>query len=332
MDPSPPLISSKPTPFKRLKAHLEKRHRSSEEKGKAVEHTPPQTPQINATPLTLESTPQSTETTTVAELSQNAGSCGYGTHSTAGANGSSQKISGENDACSPNADEDSQRISTTALARRIHSLLSPFPSHYTLTPSGSFLPQKTSVQAGEAADSANADSTFLSHLSSISAMNGSIAKGRESVWAALERLRYLPHPHSKEERRDHGEEITRDHEAEPDNVDMSSVMICGPLQPTEETELEIARSEVVSIDFEETLHEPAPVEQPKEQGVGMIRWPFGKEQRRGETVPLAEKALPSPPPQTKEVRVWYPSRTKISLQAFWWGYRMSIVLHVSCST
>lgn len=316
---SPP--SKLTTPFKRLKSQLGKI--SLKEKGKAVERTPPANPE----PPTLEPIQQIDQTTAATQPSL------QDTEPTA------KDDKEEHDPSIPHADDDSQTICPTTLARRIHSLLSPFPALYTLTPSGAFLPSQTPEQCGAAADS-----TFLSLLASVSAMNGSISKGRESVWAALERLRYMPHPHPNEERREQGGGSDDNHDdnhddddargrgagRESDAHDMASVMICGPLQPADDdTEVEIARSEVVSVDDSGESDRREPV---KERGVGMVAWSFGKGRRDADP---AEKTLPPPPPppppplpspvpKQKEVRVWYASRTKVSFQAFWWGYRMSI--------
>jgi hypothetical protein len=341
-----PMLLFKPTAFKRLKSQLGKIRGGSKEKGKAVEPSPPHALQNNGFPI-IESTPQSSKTTdgtvTVRDRpSENTPSRDYGGESQITPSsdcgeeaviendGSTLKEPIEHESSDPNPVDDSRTMSTASLARRIHALLSPFPSPYTLSPSGHFLFPGASNQP-DTTDSANADSTFFSLLSSASVMNGSISKGRESVWAALERLRYSPHPHPKEEPREIGEDIytntSHGHEARvaDDDVDMASVMICCPLQPTEDTEVEIARSEVVSIDFGDISHEAGPSFQPHEQGAGVIVWPFGKQKGKG-AIPLAEKALPPPPPTIKEVRVWYPSRTKVSFQAFWWGYRMSITI------
>ena len=334
--------SSKPTAFNRLKSQLGKMGRSSKQKETVVGLTLPHAAEIGNIPREIESKPQSTETTgdicvgpsqntasgSSGERSRNNPSCDSGEEAAAGNNNSNWKDSVEQETSNHNFNDISQTMSTTALARIIHSLLSPFPSSYKLIPSGSFLFHGHSDESG--AESVKADSTFLSLLSSPSAMNGSVSKGRESVWSALERLR--PHPHPKEEPRENGE--NNEHEAETNDVDMSSVMICCPLQPTEDTEVEIARSEVVSVNYPEPSHEPGPAEQPNKQGVWKIPWDFGKGKgkNKSEILLSSEKALPPPPPTIKEVRVWYPSRTKISLQAFWWGYRMSITPRMLFST
>ena len=342
----------KPAPaFKRLKSQLEKRGRELKGKGKDLESPPLHAFENSAKPPAMEPIPQSTETSdgTVSvgpsqndpsrgNESQNTPSRDCGEEIATENDGSGLKEPVDNEKSDPSFVDDSRSMSTASLARRIHSLLSPFPSSYTLTPSGHILCPGTSNHAS-AAESASADSTFFSLLSSASVMNGSISKGRESVWAALERLRYSPHPHPKEESRETGGNInaTVSNELDagvPDDVEMASVMICGPLHPTEDTEVEIARSEVVSIDLEETPHEARPSLPSDEQGLGVSGLFFGKQKGKGngktsEAIPLAEKALPPPPPKIKEVRVWYPSRTKVSLQAFWWGYRMSIAVCIT---
>jgi hypothetical protein len=327
---SSPTFKFKYTPLKRLKSQLEKRRRTPKDSVKGIERTPPPTAEINGLSPALEPIPQSNDAATEAGPSQNTpgSSTDFGEGINIGDNEPGLNESGQHETSDAIVDDASQTISTTTLARRIHALLSPFPSPHALIHSGAFCSHEASDQC-EGATSTNADSALFSLLSSVSAMNGSVSRGRESVWAALERLRYSPHPHPQDGRREGGEDTTstsHDREAGDGNAEMSSVMICCPLQPTEDTEVEIARSEVVSIDFGETPDAPAPAEQAEEQGVGMVHWPFRKRKGKGKeespTDPLAEKALPPTPPKKKEVRVWYPSRTKVSLQAFWWGYRM----------
>ena len=83
-------------------------------------------------------------------------------------------------------------------------------------------------------------------------MNGSLEKGRQSVFAILDRLR-IPGMHSAVSPDTPLSERAKESGQYSD--DDSSVMLYGPLVPTDESEVEIARSDIVSVcdDGEEVL-------------------------------------------------------------------------------
>ncbi|KAF8591042.1 hypothetical protein K439DRAFT_1328104 [Ramaria rubella] len=153
-------------------------------------------------------------------------------------------------------------------------------------------------------------------------MNGSISKGRESVWAILERLGHTPSPSKLDDKDKDEADASLD-----ENIEVSSVMICCPLQPAEDSEVEIARSEVVSIDIEMEKATPTAIEKLKERGAALHLWPLGQGKGKERSDNTNTNSPPREQPKTprtkvKDVRVWHPSRTKVSLQAAWWGYRI----------
>ena len=159
------------------------------------------------------------------------------------------------------------------------------------------------------------DSKLISLLSSATIMNGSLSKGRQSVWSVLDRLRSPtaksvakgPSQHSAEE--------------DDDDDDDSSVMMYAPLEPDASSEVEIARSEICSIDEEGEVISERPGEDmnkpempPKATDKAGQGGSSDDGKGKGKAVEGTKKV--------KEVRVWVPSTEKISLQATWWGYRL----------
>ncbi|KIJ67791.1 hypothetical protein HYDPIDRAFT_165611 [Hydnomerulius pinastri MD-312] len=183
----------------------------------------------------------------------------------------------------------------------------------------------------------NYDPKLLAFLTSSSVMNGSLERGRQSVWSALDRLRP---PFGKKP------DATSPEIAEDTVLDClddnNSVMMYGPLEPDDSSEVEIACSEIVSVNGDgEEIRTPQPsyVPLPPEsieqvlmggtedfdRGEGKGREHdfysetstfVGPEQPFTSAEPAAEE-LP-----VKEYRVWLPSLTKISVQTMWWGFRI----------
>jgi hypothetical protein len=151
------------------------------------------------------------------------------------------------------------------------------------------------------------DANLMKLLSSERVMNGNaVAEGdkgkegsyRQSVWSALERLR----PgriigEGVEGREQKGEGIgNRDHEG--------GIMMYSPLEPTSDSEVEVAESELEYVDPGSESHDGTDV------GTGK-----GKEKE--------QKPGPRPAPKTPAYeKVWVPSTTKLSLYTAWWGYRL----------
>ena len=178
------------------------------------------------------------------------------------------------------------------------------------------------------------DSKLAALLSSASVMNGSISKGRQSVWTALERLRApkpAPSPSPPGAQQPEGTA----EETEIDDDDSSGVMLYAPLVPDDRSEVEIARSEVSYVDqdggvvgkAEEDWNERREV-LAKERLDTLRRRKHDSKEKEKEEVQAQENAVKKgkgkePKPQkVREVRVWVPSPTQISFQATWWGYRL----------
>ncbi|KAI0670092.1 hypothetical protein C8Q78DRAFT_976642 [Trametes maxima] len=152
-------------------------------------------------------------------------------------------------------------------------------------------------------------------------MNGSLIRGRQSVWALLDNLRLKsltsPSPDGQSAAAS-GSSVTTEEQAMIEDDD--SVMFYGPLVPDATSEVELARSEIVSVDENGTIVDvllddaPLPGAPPKARFGGI--WPFSS----GATTSPA----PSPvkPKVLVEKRVWVPSTSKLSLQVMWWGYRL----------
>lgn len=187
------------------------------------------------------------------------------------------------------------------------------------------------------------DSKLAALLSSASVMNGSISKGRQSVWAALERLRapkssQSPSSTDTKDPKDPKGAADEEIEVENDIDDDSSVMMYAPLVPDAGSEVEIARSEVSYVDqnggvvgvAEEDWNARREVLAKEKLDTLRRRKLEGKEKEK-EEVQAEEQAIKGKgkgkepkPKKVREVRVWVPSPTQLSFQATWWGYRLYV--------
>ncbi|KAG1752946.1 hypothetical protein EDB19DRAFT_1670724 [Suillus lakei] len=226
------------------------------------------------------------------------------------------------------------------LARKIQSMIASLPS----MPSGlpTSFPQFHTTPSGTPAidpddNSPNSppgfsDSKLMAFLTSLTIMNGSIDRGRESVWSVLDRLRS---PLTKRDgtAEPSAEELHTGAEYEDDN---GSVMMYGPLEPTEDSEIEIARSEIVSLNGDgEEIRTPqlSFVPLPSESIEQVFAQSESSDRRKGKQragpEQFASSSRVEPEDMTVvgvseqvEYRVWLPSPTKISIQAMWWGFRI----------
>ncbi|KAF7303050.1 hypothetical protein MKEN_01268400 [Mycena kentingensis (nom. inval.)] len=177
------------------------------------------------------------------------------------------------------------------------------------------------------------DTRLIQLLTSERVMNGSMAGAQESVWAMLERIKHRtvelvhsatisgrkkaeasspspsPSPGADEDREDGG------------------FMVYAPLQPTPESQVELAESEMVLEYFDEP-ETPAPTKTPTEElkpppspssqpaAEGMTE---GKKEEGSSLKPSRSWRRPR---KVREHVHWVPSRTNLSLQVMWWGYRL----------
>ncbi|KAL7285673.1 hypothetical protein ACG7TL_000778 [Trametes sanguinea] len=220
------------------------------------------------------------------------------------------------------------------LARKIQSLLSSLPPFLTPLPPSTpdDGPSETPKQNPDSgADPSTTpvidDSRLISLLSSPAMMNGSLSRGRESVWALLDnlRLKSIVSPSSPPGTDSGSQASASEVSAEAAVEDDDSIMFYGPLIPDATSEVELARSEIVSVDENGTIVDvllddaPLPDAPQAKARFGGI-WPFSG------GAP-SKSASPSTPATTEpkvlvEKRVWVPSTTKLSLQVMWWGFRL----------
>ncbi|KAF8844296.1 hypothetical protein BDN67DRAFT_1008146 [Paxillus ammoniavirescens] len=241
---------------------------------------------------------------------------------------------------------DGESPEPTTLAKKIRDVISTIPSlPSTISTSSSrlWISPPIAPEAGTdvggpppAPTSVTHDLNLLAFLTSSDVMNGSLERGRQSVWSALDHLRP---PYGKKR------ENATSPEAPQDAVldcldDNNSVMMYGPLEPDDSSEVEIACSEIVSVNGDgEEIRTPQPrfIPLPSEsidqvlmggggdftggngtnRGVEPTEVTFvGMEQVRASAEPARDQ------PPMKEYRVWLPSLTKISVQTMWWGFRI----------
>jgi hypothetical protein len=152
------------------------------------------------------------------------------------------------------------------LARRIQALLGSQTAHQASTPSATDATTSSGAAQSETAGPATpgdsmppGDSRFLALLGNPNVMSGSLDKGRQSVFAILDRLR-RPSAHGTDApggavpSSTPGEEYNDD-----DREGDGSVMLYAPLVPNEDDEVELAASDITSVfDDGETLEYEQP--------------------------------------------------------------------------
>ncbi|PIL32153.1 hypothetical protein GSI_06859 [Ganoderma sinense ZZ0214-1] len=222
----------------------------------------------------------------------------------------------------PNADPE-----PLPLARKIHSLLSslpPFlPTFEDPASSGGGNGKNGDAAPPTATPSPIPNSRLISLLSSPSMMNGSSTQGRQSVWTLLDNLRLTALQPSANGSAGTSQDTAGGTQGVGFVEDDDSVMLYGPLIPDEDSSVELARSEIVSVDENGSIINvildnapppgsasppPSPASNVKTTGFHW-HWPF-----HHDTTP--------PPPKTIQKRVWVPSTTQLSVQVMWWGYRL----------
>lgn len=178
------------------------------------------------------------------------------------------------------------------LANRIRALISGLPLFDTANKAGPSQPvvDNTNARANEQA----VDPKLAILLSSESVMNGETSIGKQSVWSILESL-------GPKRNQKHQEERSREGDGDGDGI-----MVYAPLQPDSGSEVELADSDIILDNTEDSALKPEHAHRQEKASEGI---PSG-----GETIR----------PKTNSHREWHPSPTKLSLQATWWGYRLYI--------
>jgi hypothetical protein len=152
------------------------------------------------------------------------------------------------------------------LARRIQALLSPQMAHQASTPSATDATTSSGAARSETAGPVTpggsippGDSRFLALLGNPNVMSGSLDKGRQSVFAILDRLR-RPSAHGTEAPAGAAPSSTSGEEYDDnDREGDGSVMLYSPLVPSEDSEVELAASDIMSVfDDGETLEYEVP--------------------------------------------------------------------------
>ncbi|KAJ7445813.1 hypothetical protein B0H11DRAFT_1880137 [Mycena galericulata] len=144
------------------------------------------------------------------------------------------------------------------------------------------------------------DPKLIKLLSDPDFMNGSVDEGRASVWEALEAL---PPPESSKPA--DSDDVPGQPNGAPGDDELQGpgdVMLYCPLHPTDESEVELATTRTIEVPFSHA------------DTFWQSRWNY----LWSITVGLVK----SQPAQTKLVKLWVPSPTKVSFQAVWWGYRI----------
>ncbi|KAG9042563.1 hypothetical protein FS837_010687 [Tulasnella sp. UAMH 9824] len=229
-------------------------------------------------------------------------------------------ISTPTPAATPPANSDAVPESNT-LSKRIQVILSSIPPFLHTAPDA--------AQAAPSPVPPVGDSKLLGYLSSSEVMNGapatpsSTGKQRRSVWQVLDEMipykrPIVPAPGSTTDGKEDPEEEASE----------TSLMICAPLIPDANSKVELAESTIVDVP-EKDGEDQSLISKVVAKGVAVSLWPEKvklpwsrkKQKPSDDTV----EAPPPTPPQTKpakEVKVWIPSKTEISFQVAWWGYRL----------
>ncbi|KAG9016341.1 hypothetical protein FRB90_003215 [Tulasnella sp. 427] len=229
----------------------------------------------------------------------------------------------------PPANKDSVPGSNT-LSKRIQLMLSSIPP-FLHTVSDAAQPTPSPVPP-------LADAKLLGYLSSPEVMNGAEAtstpsgKQRRSVWQVLDQL--VPYKQPVVPAAD-GEEDPEDEASE------SSLMVCAPLIPDETSKVELAKSAVIEVPDTFDSDGKGLSSKAIANGVAASLWPDKlklpwwkkKKQPDCDSPTPSPCPTPTPPPAKpqKEVKIWIPSKTQISFQVAWWGYRLWLpppVMHV----
>lgn len=189
-----------------------------------------------------------------------------------------------------------------SLARRIQALISLLPSW--TAQSSSATSGSPDVPVSGTLPAFITDSKLVSFLSSPSIMNGEASQGRPSMWTLLDRLQTSGHtPSPRVDANGDAHLATEEGSTVSSDDDSSSFMLYAPLVPDDSSEVEVARSEIISLDENASI---TSYREPKTRSILSRLWPFSSPDVAA----------------TDERKVWIPSPTKVSLEIRWWGYRV----------
>lgn len=221
-------------------------------------------------------------------------------------------------------------VEPTSLALRIQSLIDNLPTPTTKTIVRNPKPPQCDKNGRPIAPSGPIrDSGLIKALNSASIMNGSTDKNnfRPSIWSILETMGAPQHQDDSPP--DNPRTNPRDGEDDIPDIysEASSVMVYSPLIPNQNSQVELAESQVIvkgnQIDKQVPLPDPSNPD-----------WSWGHILPSVTSWFTQQNPPPTPSdtlidPQSRErgiqalaTRVWIPSKDKLSIQCMWWGYRM----------
>ncbi|KAJ3976415.1 hypothetical protein EV361DRAFT_784659, partial [Lentinula raphanica] len=187
------------------------------------------------------------------------------------------------------------------------------------------------------------DKYLMDLLSDQSIMNGDQEKGRPSVWTILHSLTFP-----------HVQEALDGSSSSPSSASGTNVMLYLPLQPTVNDKIQLAESQLIfvanlpvrtsstsSVSLATTVAvvDPLATDEVIHGPFGWKWWPFHhkhdkksskrQESKSSSTPQDTPKSTTSstptslvPAPCKVPKQIWLPSRTKFSIEATWWGYRI----------
>ena len=143
----------------------------------------------------------------------------------------------------------------STFAKKIQDILSTFPSFSPSIASGSSRPTPSALPQTEAHDPPSPVRDFTTSLTLPNFENGPSEHGWQSFWSTLDRLRP---PYGKQPEPASTSEPSQDEVLDCVD-DNNSIMMYGPLEPDDDSEVEIACSEIVSINGDgEEIRTPQP--------------------------------------------------------------------------
>ncbi|KAJ7017961.1 hypothetical protein C8F04DRAFT_408661 [Mycena alexandri] len=164
--------------------------------------------------------------------------------------------------------------------------------------------------------SVTSDSKLMKLLASENVMNGSISAGRQSVWSMLERLERLTGRHGADGA------SKKAGEGKGDEREDGGVMMYAPLQPTADSQVELADSEMVLEYFDEPTEQEKSNKASEPPSKDTTKPPLTRPQPGSRKSDGVQPSKSRSKQRVKEHVHWVPSPTQISLQANWWGYRL----------
>ncbi|KAJ3778574.1 hypothetical protein FB446DRAFT_679088 [Lentinula raphanica] len=135
-------------------------------------------------------------------------------------------------------------------------------------------------------------------------MNGDQEKGRPSVWTILHSLTFP-----------HVQEALDGSSSSPSSASGTNVMLYLPLQPTVNDKIQLAESQLIFV-------ANVPVKTSLTPSVSLATTSSSTPQDTPKSTTSSTPTSLVPAPCKVPKQIWLPSRTKFSIEATWWGYRI----------